>query len=386
MPTHASARRRLTQVVSVLALTVSMVLAGSPGAWALPANAPQSTASFNDVVRAVVYAGDTIYVGGGFTSATDSTGVHVRNHVAALDSTTGRLLPWNPGADAAVWSLAVAGGNVYLGGDFSTVGGAARRRLAKVSATTGAVAGSFVHTANRNVRAMAVLGGSLYVGGAFTSLDGQARGRLAGFDLASGALLGAWEPQADSTVFTLAGDVGRIYVGGKFTDVDGQASSGFLTAVSPDTAAPVTGFTPSISYAVHDLAVTDTVVYAAADGPGGHLRAFELNGDNRWDLPTDGGVQAVTELGGTVYFGGHFDQVCSAARSGTGSCQAGLVSRRKLGAATANGNLTAWAPQGNSSLGVTALDSAAAPERIAVGGAFTQFARKFTQPHFAQFR
>jgi hypothetical protein len=361
--------------------------------WAAPAAAvvpatPRSTAAFNDVVRVVVHAGDTIYVGGLFTAATDSTGTYARNHVAAINASTGRLRAWSPNANGAVWSIAVAGDDVYLGGDFSRVGNRPRRGLAKVTAGSGAVSGDFVHGVNRNVRAMTVADGSLYVGGRFSTVDGRPRDRLAAFRLGTGRLRTDWSPSASGTVLTLdAGPAGRVYAGGSFGSVNGVSGTGFAAALHPDTGQVVRSFDPAISYAVHDVEITGDVVYAAADGPGGHLRAFRSNGGDVFDLAADGGVQAVTALNGAIYFGGHFDNVCEAARAeSTGSCQAGLVNRRKLGAVSPSGELLAWAPQANSSLGAVAIDAAAAPERIAVGGAFTRFAgRQIDQRHFALF-
>jgi hypothetical protein len=382
-----SSRRRLWTLL-VPVLCASLLLVSVPRAAAVVPATPQATASFNDSVRAVVYAGDTIYVGGQFTAATDSTGTHRRNHVAAVDASTGRLRAWAPDADGAVWSMAVAGGHVYLGGNFTRVGDRPRRRLAKVAAGSGTVAGDFVHQANRTVRAMTVADGSLYVGGQFGTVDGRPRDRLAAFTLPSGRLRTDWTPSANGTVFGLdSGPADRVYAGGTFSRIDGRPGSGFAAALAPGTGAVVTAFDPAIGYAVRDLEIAGDRVYAAADGPGGHLRAFRGDGGDVFDLAADGGVQAVTELGGAIYFGGHFDNVCRAARAGSsGSCRAGLVNRRKIGAVSPAGDLLAWAPQANSSLGVLTIDGALAPERIAVGGAFTRFSgRQIVQPHFAQF-
>jgi len=385
---HRLSSRGRLRTLLVPALCAFLLLGLAPPATAVVPATPQSTASFNDVVRAVVYAGDTIYVGGHFTTATDSTGaLRPRNHVAAIDASTGRLRAWNPGADGAVWSIAVAGGDVYLGGSFTRVGDRPRRRLAKVAAGTGAVAGDFVHRASRTVRTMTVADGSLYIGGQFGTVDGLVRDRLAAFTLAGGRLRGDWTPSANGTVIGLeAGPADRIYAGGTFSRINGRSGSGFAAALAAGTGEVVSAFDPSIGYAVRDIEVAGDVVYAAADGPGGHLRAFRADGGGVFDLAADGGFQTVTELGGTIYFGGHFDNVCNAARAGSGSCQAGMVNRRKLGAVSPAGDLLAWAPQANSSLGVLAIDGAAAPERIAVGGAFTRFSgRRIVQPHFAQF-
>jgi hypothetical protein len=386
MLTHRKRTRSCVRTVLAAGLTSALVVGTSPQAWALAPDEPRAGATFNDVVRTVVRAGDTLYVGGLFTSATDSTGTHVRNHVAAVDASTGQLLDWNPNANRPVWSIVVSGDAVYLGGDFSQVDGRTRRRLAKVSAGTGAVAGDFVHTASRQVTAMTVSGGSLYVGGKFDAIDGSSRARLAAFDLGTGALRADWRPTANANVLTLDSDSQRIYVGGRFTSLNSRSSAGFLAAVDPADGDLDTTFGPSISYPVSDLELASAAVYAAADGPGGHLRAFApTDGDDLWDLPTDGGVQAVTEIAGTIYFGGHFDRACREARSTPGSCRAGDTSRRKLAAADASGDLLSWAPQANSSLGVVAMASGGT-EQVAVGGAFTHFrSGAFVRPHFALF-
>jgi hypothetical protein len=62
--------------------------------------------------------------------------------VAALDKATGALTPWNLNADGIVRALLVQNGKVYLGGDFTMVGGQAPNFLPVVDAVTGAVIGS----------------------------------------------------------------------------------------------------------------------------------------------------------------------------------------------------------------------------------------------------
>ena len=55
-----------------------------------------------------------------------------RNALAALDATTGQATAWNPNANASsvVVTLAVSGGTVYAGGQFTVIGGQARSGIA----------------------------------------------------------------------------------------------------------------------------------------------------------------------------------------------------------------------------------------------------------------
>ena len=118
--------RRVMVVAAVLA--AGLVMAGR-GAGASVPSSPRRAAGFDGRVRVAVAAGNGVYLGGAFTRATDVDGrVVARNRLAAVDAATGALLPWNPGADKTVYAMAVAGSTVYMGGDFTRVGGAARDR------------------------------------------------------------------------------------------------------------------------------------------------------------------------------------------------------------------------------------------------------------------
>jgi hypothetical protein len=330
---------------------------------------PEVTASVNGTVYSVVYAGNTVYLGGQFSTATDSSGTVTRNNAAAIDASTGQLLPWNPDANASVRAIAVVPAGVALGGAFTTVNGQTHLRLAVVNSTTGAPT-SFSGSTSSTVRSLASdYSGRLYVGGAFTKVSGQARSGLAAFN---GNTLTTWAPKAAGTVLSLHTANGWVFAGGTFTSVNTTAGSGYLAALDPSSGAVITSWNPPLSVPVLDIDTDPTTVYAAADGTGGQLDAYTLtDGTRRWTVSTDGGVQAVAVWGSDVYFGGHFDYV-------------GTVLRRKLGLVNTSGVLQAWNTRTNSAAGVFAL--ATNGTRLAAGGAFTTFkGGTISQPHFAQF-
>jgi hypothetical protein len=78
-------------------------------------------------------AGSTVYAGGDFRSI----GGRSRDRIAALDATTGRVMSWNPAANGTVQTIAVSGSTVYAGGGFTAIAGRSRRYVAALSARTG---------------------------------------------------------------------------------------------------------------------------------------------------------------------------------------------------------------------------------------------------------
>jgi len=382
-------RTRTLRLVAAVVLALGVSQAAMSTAQAAIVNAPDKTASFNGQVNAVAYLGGVVYVGGNFTAAIQNGTSIARNHVAAIDETTGNVLPWNPNASGDVNALAVTPGAVYLGGAFGRVGGAVHTNIASVSpGGTGTVNAGFTASATSgNVKALTVSGSAVYAGGTFQLANGQSKRYLAAFNGQTGALLTAFNAVPNNTVRALYAANNMIYVGGEFSTMDGFWRGRYLAAVNPTNGTVPTTYQSPIGYRVMGLAVTSTTIYAAADGSGGHLVAAQLNGALRWIVTADGGFQAVTVLGSTIYAGGHMTNVCNSARTGDhGACLDGSVVRQKLLAVDTNGNLLPWAPQANSNLGAFSMSSDPATGRIAVGGQFTKFNfSKISQPYFAQF-
>jgi hypothetical protein len=350
------------------------------------------TASVNGRVREVAYSGNTLYLVGEFTAATDNGSTVTRNHAAAIDSTTGHLLPWNPNVNGVAYGLAVdaASGSVYLSGKFSSVGGVSTKNIARVSASgSGAAVSTFRHTANNTVWGVGVGNGRVYAAGSFTTMDGQARSGLAAFSLSTGALDTNWKPSATGGKMRyVVSTATRVYVAGEATAIDGVSGVGHLGAVNPTSGAVITTFKPKIPYRVFKFSVTSTSVYAAADGNGGHLWSVNSStGAQNWVVAADGGFQAAVPVGGLIVAGGHFDNVCTTPRQGShGTCLDGKVQRRKLIAVNPSGVLQSWAPQADSAEGDFSLAVNAAGTQVAAGGDFTHFHfGAVTQPHIAVF-
>lgn len=191
----------------------------------------------NQVVHSVAVQQDgKLLVWGRFTSWDGQA----RNRIARLDP-DGALessATFNPGAaaDNWVWSMAVqADRKILVGGEFTTVNGQPRLRIARLNAngTLESLAGFNPGTGtNSTIRSMIVqTDGKILIAGLFTNVNSQSSNRIARLH-ANGTLesTATFNPGAgaDSNVSTLAVQAdGKILLGGAFTAIDGQPHNFF---------------------------------------------------------------------------------------------------------------------------------------------------------------
>ncbi len=220
-------------------------------------------------VRAVAASPTTLYVGG-FIYAIGGVPV---SHLGAIDLATRTVLPYVPFNTVAppVNSLLLAGGALYVTGDFTTVNGVPRDRLAAFDPVTGALlafqAPSFGGTSTAPY-VMAAAGGRVWVGGAFTSVGGQARNGLAALNATTGAL-DPLDLSPDGPA-TMAVDGNTLYLNGAFQTLAGQARRG-LARVDAQTGA-LDAWAPPFLVGLGGIAANGGVVIAHATASPGGLR------------------------------------------------------------------------------------------------------------------
>jgi trimeric autotransporter adhesin len=393
---------------AVAAVGLAALATASVANAAVMQQKPAASYQANGTVRSIIIVGDTAYMGGQFTAMIPSGGgtAVTRNHLAAVDMTTGGLLPWNPNANGTVYTLLASGGNVYVGGSFKSVGGAAHKNLAEVNGSSGAVVSSFANSLkpNKAVRGLAVSpAGNVYVGGAFTKPWPYA----AEVNGTTGARIPAFAPVISNThgtspeVRAIAVDPSgtRVILGGFFNMLNSGAPGDPNTtnlgvgAVDPTTGAslPWAWHTSDLQtfrpFQVLEFVQDGTMLIGAGTGNGGSAISWNIEtGALNYIEGFNGNVAGIGATDGVLYMGGHFSEYCGPIPGSNFVCAGlpGSAARDKLAAVDeATGQtLESWHPSVNTSLGIEAM--AAANDTLAIGGEFTKVGG-VSQQHFARF-
>ena len=331
---------------------------------------PNATGStfYPPYIKAIAVSGSTVYVGGQFTNI----GGLARNRIAALDFTTGAATTWNPNASfpttAVVYAIAVSGSTVYAGGTFTKIGTTVRNNIAAIGTSGTGTLTSWNPNAGGRVNAIAISGSTVYAGGLFTTIGGQTRNRIAALNNTTGTAT-TWNPNSDANVFTLAVSGSTVYAGGQFSNIGGQARK-YIAALDSTTPGLATSWNPDANATgyVNVLAVSGSTVYAGGDftSIGGQTRnytaAFDISGSGlatSWNPNAGGTVSALAVSGATVYAGGNFTTINGQARN------------RIAALDITSGAPTSWNPDANSTVVALAVSGStvyAAGNFATIGG------------------
>jgi hypothetical protein len=178
-------------------------------------------------VRQLVECGSTMYAAGRFSSIQQGATTYTRNNAFSFSATNGAVTNWNPNVNGEVHSVALSAdcSTAYLGGSFTSVGGAPATNIAAVSTSTGLLVPGFATSASKTVHTVLLAKGHLLVGGRFTSINGSTKDYMVSLNPSTG--------KDDGYV--------NLNISGKYiyTDQGGQASKGnvthvYNTSLSPD--------------------------------------------------------------------------------------------------------------------------------------------------------
>lgn len=375
----------------VVLVSVGVVVGLPASAWALPSqDATTPWPQTNGRVRALEIVDGILYVGGKFTSATDSAGdTRAVDNLAAFDVASGQWasisVPRLNSTGAEVWDLEPLGDGVVVAGKFKLsssqkfllwlrpsgvqwFGGVPQVLKSVLVAPNGRVYGGGTKIAAWDAATL----GNLWNGRSTITTDPSLRAHNtppAYRDLMwkDGMIYAAC--QCDALGATPVKALVRL-------DAEGQHDPSFSLVGSAGTAA--TGIS---------VATDGTALYLGAGGSD-FFAAYTTGGTQLWKRDTSGSVQSVEIHEGVAVVGGHFVEVADQTGDSCGfrSSDPGTLdpndecqTRKYLAAYELDGGLNAWGPSLTGKYnGVWAIE----PEgsTLHVGGEFTKVngvARKF---------
>jgi hypothetical protein len=355
-------------------------------ASALPNGAAiAGTAQANDEVRAVVQSKSRIFIGGVFTSVNGKS----KHRIASLRASDGKLIrKWRAQANGSVYALQLSrdGSRLYAAGKFTKVNGFDRRHVVALRASSGKVIRSWHPRTDGTVRTLALRKRTLYLGGDFKTVSGKHRFRLAAVSTRTGRP-GRWHAFANRAVSALAISGKQLMAGGDFTKVAGQSGKKrtdrpFFASFNAVRKAKIMSFDPGPGFAVRAIKTAKGVVYLGTAGecaPGGNCNAalayLTATGSQTWRCQTNGDVHSLARAAGVLYVGGHWTALVDGPCSG--SARARLMAVNRTTGAVLN-----WHP-GTNGFGMFSLS--ARSNRLALGGTFTRVTGA-DHDNFAEFK
>ncbi len=233
----------------------------------------------------------------------------------------------DPGLSSTVWSLcstqeeSPVGPALYVGGQFSTAGGATAKNIAMWDGATWSPLGTGAENGG-TVYAMAVSEqeGVLYVGGAFGNMGGQAgTQRIARWDGVAWSSVGGGMSGSNAGIRALAFYGGNLYAGGYLNDIGGVTAHKLASwngaAWSALPGDPMGSADIVRVLAVHDDG-TGEALYVGGEitNAGGNANAkniFKWDGTTLTPLGrgTNNDVEAMAVFDGELYVGGQFSEV-----------------------------------------------------------------------------
>jgi hypothetical protein len=192
-----------------------------------------SSNGVNGEVRALAVVGNEVFVGGFFTSA----GGVSANRVARFNTQTNTWSTLGTGSSngvngVVVYALAVVGDEVFVGGTFTSAGGVSANGVARFNTQTNtwsSLGTGSSNGVNSTVYTQAVSGSEVVVGGTFTQAGGVSANYVARFNTQTNTWsslgTGSSNGVSGGGVNALAVSGSEVFVGGGFTLAGGIAST-----------------------------------------------------------------------------------------------------------------------------------------------------------------
>lgn len=285
------------------------------------------TVQINGIVWDQAVVGNVVYAAGKFTSARPAgaaagTNETPRSNLLAYDITTGNLITsFAPSINAQVRQVEASpdGTRLYIVGDFTTVNGQTRNRVAAFDLPSGTLS-TFNPNSNGVTSGVAATNDTVYLTGTFGRMSGNDRAGAAAVTRA-GALL-PWAPVLEGRqgrVVVVSPDGTKVVLGGNFQTLNGSSNPGYGLAMVSAADASLLPF--QTNNVIRNAGLDASIMSLKSDGAGsfygtgyvfgdggnleGSFRSSWATGDLIWVNDCHGDEYDVQPMGDAVYAAGH---------------------------------------------------------------------------------
>ena len=247
-----------------------------------------------------------MYVAGDFTSI----GGVSANRIAKWDGTRWSAL--GTGLNGSAYSISISGSNVIVGGSFTTAGGSSANRIARWN---GAAWSAYGTGADDTVWSVEVIGSDVFAAGEFLNIGGTAANRIARWNGSTWSTMGTG---VNSPAFAMKAIGTKLYVGGSFSSAGGVASTSAIASWESGTwSSLATGLNSGEVYILADIGGVLHVGGKFSGSGSTPLSNIARWNGSAWSAVGSGissPVVSITSVGSSVYAGSDF-----AATPGTSS-------------------------------------------------------------------
>ncbi len=222
------------------------------------------------VVDALHLIGDTLYVGGEFTSIGDSA----RKNLAAIDVVNKKVTSWNPNKNnsspnESIFSITSYNNMIFVGGGFSSMGDSLRKNLAVIDKSTGEIL-SWKCNTNRTIQKTLISNNMLYLTGNFDTVGIERRRDIAEIDIMTASPT-SLNIDINGIIMSMDKDGSILYLAGYFDTINTQQRNGLASI--DITTSTLTNWAPLTENYMGGTAVFlwGNKIYAAADRVVGSL-------------------------------------------------------------------------------------------------------------------
>jgi len=319
------------------------------------------SSGLNGIVYTIAVSGSDVYVGGSFTTAGGSPASNIAKWNGSSWSALG------DGITGTVYALAISGTDLYVGGNFSSAGGTSVNNIARWDGSSWYSVGDGF---DAPVQSIAVSLTKVYAGGQFTHSGSTSINRIAQWNGSSWSALGSG---VDDIVMAVHVSGSDVYAGGYFYNAGGNPAKLIAKWDGSNWSALGSGLGNGYSDVVICITSDGSTVFAGGTYSDNKFIS-SWDGSNWTSLPSSGiglnnWVYSLVIYNGTLYAGGNF------------TLSAGSTVNH-----VAKWNGTSWTALGNGTDDqVRALAVSTAEGRMLVGGGFTNVDGSISANHIAGF-